>query len=57
MGAKIRDSQLAKVPYAAIVGKKEVLADNVNLRNNRTGEESPMSVDDLIRQLREEVGS
>ena len=57
MGAKIRDSQLAKVPYAAIVGKKEVLADNVNLRNNRTGEESPISVDDLIRQLREEVGS
>jgi threonyl-tRNA synthetase len=57
MGAKIRDSQLAKVPYAAIVGKKEVLADNVNLRNNRTGEESPISVDDLTRQLREEVGS
>jgi threonyl-tRNA synthetase len=57
MGAKIRDSQLAKVPYAAIVGKKEVEADNVNLRNNRSGEEAPISVDQLIERLRAEVGS
>ncbi|MGC1183526.1 MAG: threonine--tRNA ligase [Candidatus Dormiibacterota bacterium] len=57
MGAKIRDSQLAKVPYAAIVGKKEVLASNVNLRNNRSGEESPISVEELIGKLRTEVGS
>ncbi|MFZ0996009.1 MAG: threonine--tRNA ligase [Candidatus Dormiibacterota bacterium] len=57
MGAKIRDSQLAKVPYAAIVGRKEVEAGNVNLRNNRTGEESPISVEELIERLRSEVGS
>ena len=57
MGAKIRDSQLAKVPYAAIVGKREVLGSNVNLRNNRSGEESPISVDELIGKLRAEVGS
>ncbi|HVB13814.1 MAG TPA: threonine--tRNA ligase [Candidatus Dormibacteraeota bacterium] len=57
MGAKIRDSQLAKVPYAAIVGKQEVVANNVNLRNNRSGEESPISVEELIERLRAEVGS
>jgi threonyl-tRNA synthetase len=57
MGAKIRDSQLAKVPYAGIVGRKEVDAGNVNLRNNRTGEEAPISVEELIERLRSEVGS
>jgi threonyl-tRNA synthetase len=57
MGAKIRDSQLAKVPYAAIVGRKEVGANNVNLRNNRSGEERPISVEELIELLRSEVGS
>jgi threonyl-tRNA synthetase len=57
MGAKIRDSQLAKVPYAAIVGRKEVEAGNVNLRNNRSGEEGPISVEELIERLRSEVGS
>jgi threonyl-tRNA synthetase len=57
MGAKIRDSQLAKVPYAGIVGRKEVDAGNVNLRNNRTGEEGPISVEELIERLRSEVGS
>jgi threonyl-tRNA synthetase len=57
MGAKIRDSQLAKVPYAAIVGRKEVEANNVNLRNNRSGEERPISVEELIELLRSEVGS
>jgi len=57
MGAKIRDSQLAKVPYAGIVGRKEVEAGNVNLRNNRTGEEGPIPVEELIERLRSEVGS
>ncbi|HVB54004.1 MAG TPA: threonine--tRNA ligase [Candidatus Acidoferrales bacterium] len=57
MGAKIRDSQLAKVPYAAIVGRKEVAANNVNLRNNRSGEERPISVEQLTELLRVEVGS
>ncbi|HVC39753.1 MAG TPA: threonine--tRNA ligase [Candidatus Dormibacteraeota bacterium] len=57
MGAKIRDSQLAKVPYAAIVGRKEVEAGNVNLRNNRGGEERPVSVEELIQLLQTEVGS
>lgn len=57
IGAKIRDSQLAKVPYAAIVGRKEVDAGNVNLRNNRTGDERPVSLGELIELLAEEVGS
>lgn len=57
MGAKIRDSELAKVPYAAIVGRKEVEANNVNLRNNRNNEQTPISVEDLIARLRSESGS
>ncbi|HEY6537730.1 MAG TPA: threonine--tRNA ligase [Candidatus Dormibacteraeota bacterium] len=57
IGAKIRDSQLAKVPYAAVVGKQELAAGNVNLRDNRTGSEGPISVEDLILRLETEVGS
>jgi threonyl-tRNA synthetase len=55
IGAKIRDSQLAKVPYVTVVGSREVEAGNVNLRNNRTGEEIPMTVDEVIERLSAEA--
>jgi threonyl-tRNA synthetase len=55
IGAKIRDSQLAKVPYVAVVGGREVEAGNVNLRNNRTGEEIPLTVDEVIERLSAEA--
>ncbi|EQD59087.1 Anticodon-binding domain protein [mine drainage metagenome] len=37
MQAKIRDGELAKVPYLAVVGKREVEAGTVNLRSTRAG--------------------
>ncbi|MGH7691677.1 MAG: threonine--tRNA ligase [Candidatus Dormibacteria bacterium] len=58
IGAKIRDAELAKVPYAAVVGKQEVAADIVNLRDNRNGGvQTKMTVEQLIAQLRSEVDS
>ncbi len=55
--AKIRQSQLAKVPYAAVVGAREAAAGNVNLRNNRGGEQLPLTVAQVVERLRAEAGS
>ncbi|MGH7641143.1 MAG: threonine--tRNA ligase [Candidatus Dormibacteria bacterium] len=57
IGAKIREAELAKVPYCAVVGRKEVAEVTVNLRRNRGGDQTLMTVDELIRQLQAEVGS
>ena len=39
LGFKVREAQLAKIPYILVVGDKEVEARSVNVRL-RTGEKS-----------------
>ena len=34
IGAKIRKATLAKVPYMAVIGDREVQAGNISLRSN-----------------------
>ncbi|MGH7611005.1 MAG: threonine--tRNA ligase, partial [Candidatus Dormibacteria bacterium] len=55
--AKIRQSQLAKVPYAAVVGAREVAEGNVNLRDNRRGEQRPLQVAEVVERLLAEATS
>jgi len=55
LGYKIREAQLAKIPYALVIGEKEVQAQTVAPRR-RGGENLPaMSVGDFIERLRSEV--
>ncbi len=51
VGAKIRDGELAKIPYLGVVGQKEVLAGAVNLRDTRAGAQTLMSRAELKERL------
>ncbi|HKR65742.1 MAG TPA: threonine--tRNA ligase [Thermoanaerobaculia bacterium] len=56
LGAKIRKAQLEKVPYMLVVGEKEASSGTVSLRK-RNGEQSSLSVEELIAQVRELIRS
>ncbi|HEX3473962.1 MAG TPA: threonine--tRNA ligase [Kofleriaceae bacterium] len=54
LGAMIRDAQLAKIPYALVVGDKEVAAQAVSPRKHGTGKEADlglMPLDSFLTQL------
>jgi threonyl-tRNA synthetase len=44
LGAMIRDAQLAKIPYALVVGDKEVEAKGVSPRKHGTGKEADLGL-------------
>ena len=44
LGAMIRDAQLAKIPYALVVGDKEVEARGVSPRKHGTGKEADLGL-------------
>jgi len=55
MGAKIRDAEKQKIPYMLVVGDREEEAGTVAPRL-RTGEQlDPMSVDQLLERMLEEI--
>ena len=55
LGQKIRKAQLQKIPYMLVIGKKEEDLRVVNPRK-RTGEQlTPMSVEEVIRVIQEDV--
>jgi threonyl-tRNA synthetase len=51
MQAKIRDAQLQKVPYMAVVGDKELEAGTLNIRRREGGDQVSMAVDAFLKQL------
>ena len=56
LGFKIREAQLAKIPYALVIGDKEVQNGTLSARK-RGGENLPaMSVEAFLDKLREDVG-
>jgi threonyl-tRNA synthetase len=55
MQAKIRAGELAKVPFLAVVGRREVDAGTVNLRNTRSEEQVVLTVEELVERLRQEA--
>src|SRR5947199_4211 len=54
MQAKIRDAQLQKVPYMAVVGDKELEAGSLNIRRREGGDQVAIVVEDFLRQLEDE---
>jgi threonyl-tRNA synthetase len=57
LGAKIRDSQLEKVPYTAVVGPKDAAAGTVSLRDRIDGSQQTLPVEEAIEKLAREVAS
>jgi threonyl-tRNA synthetase len=55
LGYKIREAQLAKIPYAVVIGDKEVAAQTVAPRRRGGENLPPMSVPDFIQRLRSEL--
>jgi threonyl-tRNA synthetase len=55
LGYKIREVQLAKIPYALVIGDKEVQARTVAPRRRGGESLAPMPVDEFIRRLKSEV--
>jgi len=54
MQAKIRNAQLQKVPYMAVVGDKELESGTLNIRRREGGDQVAVGVDEFLRQLEDE---
>lgn len=55
IGKKIRDTELAKVPYMLVIGEKEEAGENVAVRRQAKGDLGTMSVEAFIELVQEEV--
>src|SRR5258706_311545 len=55
LGYKIREAQLAKIPYAVVIGDKEVAGQTVAPRRRGGENLTPQGVEQFIEQLRAEV--
>ncbi len=55
LGYKIREAQLAKIPYAVVIGDKEVAAKTVAPRRRGGENLAPMALDGFIKRLHSEV--
>ncbi|MDD2764317.1 MAG: threonine--tRNA ligase [Opitutaceae bacterium] len=55
LGAKIRRTEVEKVPYALVVGGKEAEARAVSVRSRAKGDEGVMPFETYIEKLRTEV--
>ena len=53
LGYKIREASLQKIPYALVVGEKEVESSTINVRTREGGELGAMSLDAFLAQLPE----
>ncbi len=54
-GYKIREAQLAKVPYMLIVGDKEIEENKVSVRDRKQGDLGAIDKDEFIKNLKEEI--
>lgn len=57
VGAKIRDAEMEKIPYMAVVGDREMEAGTVSLRKHGQGDIGKMSIEELMAKLGAEVES
>jgi threonyl-tRNA synthetase len=55
LGYKIREAQLAKIPYAVVIGDKEVAAETLAPRRRGGENLPPTPLVDFIRRLESEV--
>ena len=55
MQAKIRDAQLQKAPYMAVVGERETQARAVAVRHRRDGDRGAMGVEEFAARVRQDI--
>jgi len=57
IGAKIRDSQLQKIPYMVILGDKEMESGKVSVRQRSKGDLGSRSLQEFIDELQQLISS
>ena len=57
LNARIRDAQLAKVPFMLVAGERETAARNVAVRRRDAGDTGTVPLDEFISQVRRLVDS
>ena len=55
MQAKIRDAELQKVPYIAVIGAKEVQAGSVSVRMRHEGDQGMLPVEEFMNRVLQEI--
>ena len=55
VGYKIREAQLEKVPYMAIIGAKEIENGTVSVRSRESSENEVMKIDEFIEKLKKQI--
>lgn len=55
IGKKIRDTEVAKVPYMLVIGEKEMNDNKVSVRRQGKGDIGSLNVDDFLNSLEEEI--
>ncbi|HEU4976806.1 MAG TPA: threonine--tRNA ligase [Baekduia sp.] len=57
VGRKIREAELAKIPYMLVVGDREAESGSVAVRRHGEGDQGTMPVEELIERLRDEIAA
>ncbi len=55
IGKKIRDTELAKVPYMLVIGEKEMNDNNVAVRRQGKGDLGVKGIEEFIAEVRKEI--
>lgn len=55
IGKKIRDTELARVPYMLVIGEKEMNEGKVSIRRQGKGDLGAKSVDDFVKEISLEI--
>ncbi|ETT49461.1 threonine--tRNA ligase [Paenibacillus odorifer] len=55
LGYKIREAQLEKAPYMLVLGENEKNSDTVSVRKRGEGDLGSKSIQDIIKQINEEI--
>lgn len=57
VGAKIRNAQLAKIPYMLVIGEKEAAAASVSVRHSKKGDQGVKLLTEAIAQISGEIAT
>ena len=55
MNSKIREAQLQKIPYMFVVGDREIEVESVGVRSRTEGDLGMMTVDEVLRKMKDEI--
>lgn len=57
IGYKLRDLRMQRIPYAVIVGQKEMEEKTASLWNRKAGDKGSFDVSDIIAEIRKDIDS